>query len=105
MVTIALAAPLFYAGHKLRTRDANDLLKADKRQPVLYLRPFHNDGEKFEQNLAKIVTKIGPFIAIGKPGEKLSTLGANRMYVSNSEWQQKVLKLMKQSKIGILHIC
>ena len=41
-----------------------------------------------EEQLAEALKDVGPFVAIGKPGEKLPQLGASRMYLQDSEWRQ-----------------
>jgi hypothetical protein len=74
--------------------------------PVVYLRSFYVDqgfsrrprpvGRPFsvrteEEQLAKALREIGPVVAIGKPGERLPRLGANRIYVRDEDWQEQVL--------------
>jgi hypothetical protein len=60
--------------------------------PVKLLRVFLNaDRYSAEEVLACAFHLRGPFVAIGQPGEKLGTPGADRMYVSDQEWQQVVL--------------
>ena len=44
-----------------------------------------------EEQLAKVVAEIGSFIAIGRPGENLPTLGAIRLYTGDADWQESVL--------------
>lgn len=86
-------------------------LEKDSRRPVLYLRPFTQDGgvnfmtssamnrgmaekgfwrmastffrfyDTYEQIIALGFHKIGPFVAIGDPTEGLPQLGAIRIYV------------------------
>ena len=74
---------------------------SDKRSPVLYLRAFRHDtlsskiiGLPFtntladtteEEQIAKVMNEIGPFIAIGRPGEERKLLGATRIYVDDKE--------------------
>jgi tetratricopeptide (TPR) repeat protein len=55
-----------------------------------------------EEQLGSFFRKIGPFVAIGRPGEMLSQGGADRLYVEHSEWQSKVLKFMEESAIVVL---
>lgn len=55
-----------------------------------------------EQQLANFFGSIGPFIAIGKPGERFATIGADRIYVKNEEWQQVVLDFMDRSRFVVL---
>mgnify|MGYP007070986355 CR=1 FL=1 len=55
-----------------------------------------------EEQLTEFFKTKGLVVAIGKPGEKIVTLGASRMYVTNEEWQQTVLDLLKESQIVLL---
>ena len=55
-----------------------------------------------EQELAEIVTRVGPVIAIGKPGEPLPELGAARLYVGDADWKAKVIDMMARSRLVII---
>lgn len=91
-----------------------------EREPVLYLRPFAEDAREgtglssifdppsedhtsssLEEQLSNAVERIGPLIAIGKPGEQMPTPGAVRLYAGN-EWQLTVLSWMAQARLVIL---
>ena len=77
----------------------------DVRAPVVYLRSFQLD-KRFarrqmgmvrvvsvcteEEQLAKALREIGPVVAIGKPGERLPRLGAQRIYVEDADWQEQI---------------
>lgn len=88
----------------------------DDRPPVLYLRSFQDDPLSAkplatsydvtpvseEEALATVMNQVGPFVAVGRPGEPLPELGAARMYVSNEEWQQKVGDLMSRARLAVL---
>ena len=45
---------------------------------------------------------FGPFIAIGRPGDRLCPLGAARLYVSNEEWKAKVELLVRNAAAVVL---
>jgi hypothetical protein len=105
---------------------AESLMSKDPRPPVLYLRSFQDNpiaaqgelhysipgphgsqplslvAETEEEQLAQVMNEIGPFVALGRPGEMLPEIGAARTYTSNDEWQSKVLKLMGQAKLVVL---
>jgi hypothetical protein len=107
---------------------AESLMSKDPRPPVLYLRSFQDDpiaaqgklqygshgapgggmaplswvAETEEEQLAQVMNEIGPFVALGRPGEMLPEIGAARTYTSNDEWQSKVLNLMDQAKLIVL---
>jgi len=55
-----------------------------------------------ELQLAGFFREIGPFIAIGKPGERLATIGADRVYVEQDQWQQTVLDYMDRAHFVVL---
>jgi hypothetical protein len=107
----------FYRVRQIISMPAQDTLAHDPRLPVLYLRSFREDrrsGFHFwsifafssmateEEQLAGVMNEIGPFVAIGKPGEKLPQAGAARMYVTHAEWQERVANLMKSAQLVIL---
>jgi hypothetical protein len=93
----------------------------DRRPPVLLVRSFADDMlglearfEYFGRLLRKRLTleefvagrmmNLGPVVAIGKPNEGLSPLGAAREYVFGPGWQERVSSLLDESSwvIGIL---
>lgn len=45
-----------------------------------------------EEELAAVMNEIGPFVAIGCPGEELPELGAYRIYVQREDWREEVSK-------------
>jgi TM2 domain-containing membrane protein YozV len=57
-----------------------------------------------EQELAMIMNRVGPLVAIGKPGEPLPELGAARFYVSDDQWQDKITDLMKQAELVVVRV-
>jgi hypothetical protein len=85
---------------------AEDILQKDHRPPVIYLRSFADELSEYslrkvfsfryqdQEFLAQFMNMIGPYIALGRPGEPFPELGAARMYVSNDEWQQVVAGLI-----------
>ncbi|HET7157429.1 MAG TPA: TM2 domain-containing protein [Burkholderiales bacterium] len=119
-----LSILLFRSGWKHEARTAHDALAADPRPPVVYLRSFGIDDQILvaarglggrlttlltytasvspEQEMAFILERVGPVIAIGKPGEKLPQLGAARLYVSDEEWRAVVGKLMNDAALVVI---
>lgn len=113
---------------RLRKRydlDSQTKLLEDTREPILYLRSFHQDTvesdtevggviDEFvrtgsnppkkspEERLVSVLTSVGPVVAVGKPKEKLPQLGAIRFYFRDSEWQEKVAALMKLSQMVVI---
>ena len=91
---------------------AQDLLRRDARPHVLYLRPFKDDEitsrllnlSTEEQELAAVMLEIGPFIALGEPGEAFPDPGAARLYVAHQGWQSKVEQLMSRAGLVVARI-
>jgi len=52
--------------------------------------------------MAAFFKRYGTFVAIGKPGERFATTGAERMYVGNAEWQAIVEELLAESQAVVL---
>jgi TM2 domain-containing membrane protein YozV len=116
---------LLRSGWKYDVVSAEQLLARDPRPPVVYLRSFEADREIFlrpagfwnkaatvfydyavtfspEQELAEILNRVGPVIAIGKPGEPLPELGAARLYVGDADWKAKVTDMLARSRLVII---
>ena len=99
LVSAHVGFKLLRTGWKYDVVSAEQLLATDPRPPVVYLRSFEADSEIVmrppgfwnramtvifdymmmfspEQELEEILNRVGPVIAIGKPGEPLPELGA-----------------------------
>jgi hypothetical protein len=112
----AIGGHLYRRGKKATAVPAEQILKSDPRPPVVYLRSFRDDSATAlvpnssvstlfsvtrteEQQIAEVFGELGPFIAIGRPGESLPELGAARMHVANEQWQETVADLMKRARL------
>lgn len=100
-------------------RSAQDQLRRPAcRHPVLYLRSFPLDANlarpslpeillglvplaDAEQTLTREMRKVGPVIAIGRPGEALPALGAARFYVSHERWKEKVADVVRVAELVV----
>ncbi len=94
-------------------------MRNDTRPPVLYLRTFETDRVRYsqlvatfvaqrrimtlEESLAKIFDEVGPFVAIGRPGEALPTLGAARGYYGQ-EWKSVVIDLIQSARLVVMRL-
>ena len=97
--------------------DARECVEKDERPPIVYLRSFRHDGRRtredpgceftygayalllartVEETLGRVMSRFGPFVAIGRPGEELPELGAARMYVEDDDWQLVVATLLEE---------
>jgi hypothetical protein len=101
-------------GRRMRLRRAEPALGDDPRPLILYLRSFQFDRSwtpegqpwkmrsTYEEHLARALGRLGPFVAIGRPGEPLPELGAVRLYVEDDRWQQEVRRLMARAGAVVL---
>ena len=84
---------------------------------MVFLRSFEDDEKldyqradrawfdfSLESRLADQYGSLGPFIAVGKPGDKMPHLGAARASLSDAEWQGTVKDWMERSVLIILMI-
>ena len=96
--------------------NADSLLAADKRPPILFLRSFADDEQQgygtsqravldfsLETRLANHFHRFGPFIAIGSPKETVPQPGAARVLLSDDDWQSRVLAWIKESRLIIMY--
>jgi hypothetical protein len=120
-----LAWRLLRRARRLEAVDADRAMVLDPRPPVLYLRSFADDDQALiddegsalarrsmqllrppspEEELAAFLRRLGPVVAIGKPGEPLPELGAARLYVAHDAWQAKVRSLMAQAGLVVVRV-
>jgi hypothetical protein len=124
LVSARKGIKLLRTGWKYEVVSAEEALKRDGRPPVVYIRSFKDDdlivaaksriakwhtniflwtaAVSIEQELALIMNRVGPVVAIGKPGEPLPELGAARLYVGDDQWQAKITEMMKRSRLVII---
>jgi hypothetical protein len=57
-----------------------------------------------EEELARAFRAMGPFVAVGTPGEQLPVLGAARIYLDDAEWQHGVSNLMSRALLLVFRI-
>jgi len=118
-----LGLVLLARGEALDRSTALVATSEDPRPPILYLRSFGVDESgallsrlwRFwyysgsdarltdEDFLEKIVSKIGPFVALGRPGEKYMSTGAARDYVGEG-WRKVVEEWVVKSKLVIVRV-
>ncbi len=91
------------------------LFAADARMPIVFLRSFADDEKigyqsadsalidfSLESSLAGHFSRLGPFVAVGAPEDKLPHLGAARAALSDDQWQGTVLGWMDRAQIIVL---
>jgi hypothetical protein len=131
LLPIILGVLLAYVGVRLLNRGKRHFvpvglasLKKDPRPPILYLRPFSEEGDiaqispnainrgfgekgvwrsiallirfldTYEQYIGYAFRKIGPLVAIGNPTEGLPHLGAYRIYVGQEGDWQQMVSTL-----------
>ena len=103
-------------GRRLRMHTAQEMMSADRRPHILYLRNFGDDAMKvpasalgrsgfwqiltgwlnpvrtnrFEEILARALYRFGPVIAVDPPGTRLSRLGAAKTLLPHDNWFDRV---------------
>ena len=121
LVMIVGGAFLYRRGRQYRAKATARSIIEDNKPDVLYLRAFDTDssvlrfvGWSFllprliagavteEEQLSDVVRPFGDLVAIGRPGEKLPTPGAARLYVSDAQWQSVVSDQMRSAALVII---
>lgn len=116
---------LIIRGRKLGEPTATERLAVDDRPPVIYLRAFSSDVGSFrstfstasellpgnfgfvlpddmQRGFARVMNRIGPFVALGRPGEDLPGFGASREYVANDRWQSTIRDWMRRAALIVV---
>jgi signal peptidase II len=117
-ILLFISLHIIFYGKRLMVISGQNMLTENEKSPlVLYLRPFNLDNHYTrnihtlfvslpfvtkEMKIVKVLRSKGSVIAIGKPGEKYASLGASRLYVAHHLWQEKVMKLIEESKLILL---
>ena len=55
-----------------------------------------------EEQLLKALRGVGSAVAIGRPGENLPQIGAQRVYYDDNEWRNRVEKLIRSARLVII---
>ena len=101
-----IGVSLIGVGRRLRIAPAALKLLQQGISPVLFLRSFDDDDlidptppmiplgdffpRRYEESFERALRRIGPMIAIGRPGSRLSELGSRRLYVADHAWKAAV---------------
>lgn len=92
-------------GQRYLLPTGSERVQRDRRPPIVYLRSFKSDAALVtgdEEILARIFSEVGPFVAIGQPGEKLPPLGASRFYVADDDWKAFVTDLLQRCRLAVV---
>lgn len=95
---------IYDSGKRHLQPTAKQALAADARPPVVYLRSFDTeDAVSVEERvLAGIMREVGPFVAIGRPEDRVPPLGAARHYLPKGPWKPTVRELLDRAQLVIL---
>lgn len=131
LIVVAVAVPASIAGANALLTLArsyvrfsiDELVQADPRPPILFLRAFYDDqvalpgprhrwigkllalGQRptpLDQLLVEEVTPYGPVVALGNPRDRFPPYGAARGYFANKDWQQAVTDLAREARAIVL---
>jgi hypothetical protein len=107
--TLVIAGLLWDYGARHTAPSGADVIRSDRRAPVLYLRSFAIETGviEAEQDLARVLSEIGPFVAIGNPGDILPPLGAARFYERHfasdgRDWQAFIREMLAQAALVLV---
>jgi hypothetical protein len=95
-------------GERHLAPSADEVMSDDPRPPILYLRSFEDENVDLgsvsgvEGTLAQVMDEVGPFVAVGRPGDQLPPLGASRSYRRDVDWQSYVVGLLDRAALVIL---
>ena len=114
LIPVAAGVLCFKRAKQIVSLSLRQKLAEDDRPPVLYLRSFKAERRAAwttsftvrgvtteEEQLAEVINRVGPLVAIGAPGEKLPQLGAARGYFDDGDWKNQVRSLMKKARLVI----
>lgn len=84
---------------------------------ILYLRSFIDDdkGQRFvdplfsstkteEENLIAVLSEVATVYCIGNPEDRYTPFGAQRVYVSEHQWKEKVIEMAQYAKCVVLRL-
>lgn len=114
VLSVPFAVLLLKYARRMWRRDAFWILRRDRRPPILFLRSFADDGGAWwqrlkesaplEERLARALSRIGPMIAIGRPGERYPELGASRFYVPDHAWKDAVTHFLDRASVVVIFV-
>ena len=110
-------------GLRRSMRNAELARVEDSRPPILFLRSFRDDqvtlskaplplplrffdpgtqAGTLEGLLVRVMTSVGPVIAVGNPGEPIAPIGVARTYITNRPWEDVVSDLIREARLIIV---
>jgi hypothetical protein len=120
-----IAASLLHRAHRRAALGYQHVIKDDARKPVLFLRSFREDQRLLEPPMRSLLAKVlrlknrrrtldeivldaaspvGPVLALAAPGEEIAPLGAARLHVDDTIWQNTIRELAQRSRAVIMYL-
>jgi hypothetical protein len=97
---------LSWRGRQYAARASAGNILTDAKSHLLYLRAFRSDARmepgSEEEALVDLLRPFGELVAIGRPGERLPTPGAARIYTSDEEWKDVVKRQMRATRLVVI---
>jgi hypothetical protein len=97
---------LSWRGRQYAAQASAESIIADAKTHLLYLRAFRSDAKmeptSEEEGLADLLRPFGELVAIGRPGERLPTPGAARIYTSDEEWKDVVKRQLQATRLVVI---
>lgn len=103
-VSAFLVYRLYRRGRQHTALLGEEAVGRDTRPPIVYLRSFADEVAiaREEEVLATVFGEVGPFVAIGRPGDPLPPLGASRFYVADADWQGFVARMLAKASLVLI---
>jgi hypothetical protein len=97
---------LSWRGRQYVAQASAESIITDAKAHLLYLRAFRSDprmeATTEEEALVDLLRPFGELVAIGRPGERLPTPGAARIYTSDEEWKDVVKRQMQATRLVVI---
>ena len=123
ILTLMFAMWCFVQSVRIVQPTAAQILNADPRKPILFLRSFADDKKlvrqcvpfmnsrqlpaislklRFEEAFSDLTNEFGPTVALGDPNEKRAQLGAARDFFMDDNWKQRIFVWLANSSFIFL---
>lgn len=109
--TLVLAYLTFDAGRRLLAANTDEVLSADPRPPIVYLRPHTDENlrnpdnqfseRSYEEEIARTFRGVGPFIAVARPDESIPPADVSQS-ASGMDWRERVEKLIERAQLVVI---
>lgn len=121
-ISLPGSALLVWWGKRLKSISAEEAMAKDPRPPVVYFRSFDDDRrfvlsskqrerswgfKKYrteEEQIVKVLKRIGPVVAIGDPEENVPLPGASRLYTTDDTWQAVAEDLLNRAALVVYRL-